>query len=140
MRWSTQATAHTKARPEDVWNLWADVAGWSRWDDEVISSQLDGAFTVGTRGWLKPKDGPRTTFVLSHVEPNVAFTNRSSLPLATLEFVHTLRVEGGETVIEHRVEMNGPLTFLFRRLIGATIARGLPKVVERLARVAEGAA
>jgi hypothetical protein len=137
MIWSTQATSRTKASRESVWKLWADVAGWSRWDDSVASSQLDGAFAVGTRGSLKPKGGPATTFVLTHVEPNVAFTNRSSLPLATLEFVHTLRVDRGETVIEHRVEMNGPLTFLFRRLIGANIARGLPAVVARLARVAE---
>jgi hypothetical protein len=137
MSWSTQATARTKARPEEVWELWANVATWSRWDDELASSQLEGAFAVGTRGSLKPKGGPTTSFVLTHVEPNVAFTNRSSLPLATLAFVHTLRVEGGETVIEHRVEMTGPLTFLFRRLIGANIARGLPAVVEQLARAAE---
>jgi hypothetical protein len=137
MSWSTQATARTKAPPEQVWKLWADVAGWSRWDDEVASSRLEGDFAVGTRGSLKPKGGPTTSFVLTHVEPNVAFSNRSSLPLATLEFVHTLRVEAGETVIEHRAEMKGPLTVLFRRLIGANIARGLPAAVARLARVAE---
>lgn len=137
MSWSTQATSRTKASRESVWKLWANVSGWSRWDDTVASSQLEGAFAVGTRGSLKPKGGPTTSFVLTHVEPNVAFTNRSSLPLATLTFVHTLRVEGGETVIEHRVEMTGPLTFLFRRLIGANIASGLPAVVEQLARAAE---
>lgn len=140
MTWSTVATARTKARPEDVWRLWTDVAGWRHWDDGVASSDLDGAFVAGARGWLKPTAGPATRFVLTQVEPHVAFTNRSTLPLATIDFIHTVQRDGHDTVIVHRVEMAGPLTFLFRRLIGASIARGLPAVVERLARVAEGMA
>ena len=140
MQWSTQATARTKARPEDVWRLWTDVAGWNRWDDDVQSSRLDGAFVAGARGLLKPKRGPAARFVLTHVEPCVAFTNRSKLPLATLEFVHVLAIDGGETVVTHRVVMTGPLTFLFRRLVGTGIARGLPAAVARLARAAEGPA
>ncbi|MFO0095925.1 MAG: hypothetical protein ACK54K_16665, partial [Gemmatimonadaceae bacterium] len=64
----------------------------------------------------------------------------SRLPLATIDFIHTVQRDGHDTVIVHRVEMAGPLTFLFRRLIGASIARGLPAVVDRLARVAEGMA
>ncbi len=140
MIWSTVATARTKARPEDVWRLWTDVAGWRRWDDGVASSDLDGAFVVGARGWLKPTAGPTTRFVLTHVETHAAFTNRSTLPLTTLDFLHTVQRDGTDTVIVHRVEMRGPLSFLFRRLIGASIARGLPAVVARLARVAEGTA
>ena len=137
MHWSTRAITRTRARPEHVWTLWADVAEWKQWDAEVESSQLEGAFVVGGRGSLKPKGGPMSPFVLTHVEPLAAFTDRSSLPLFTLDFVHVMRVEGEETVIEHRIEMNGPLTFLFRRLIGANLERGLPGAVERLARLAE---
>jgi hypothetical protein len=140
MTWTTQAVVRTKASPEQVWALWTDVATWSRWDRDVEASQLDGPFVLGTRGVLTPRGGPKTRFVLTSVEPHVGFTNRSSLPLGTLDFIHTLRVEGGETVIEHRVEMKGPLTFLFRRLVGAGIARGLPGTVAQLARTAEGGA
>ncbi|MCA2979180.1 MAG: SRPBCC family protein [Myxococcaceae bacterium] len=139
MTWTTTAMARTKASPEQIWKLWESVADWSRWDESVESSRLDGAFVQGARGSLKPRGGPRATFALVSVEPRVAFTSRSSLPLTTLDIVHTLRVEGSETVIEHRVEMKGVLTFLFRRLIGESIARGLPMVVERLAQLAAGA-
>ena len=138
MTWSTYSATRTRARPEDVWRLWTDVAGWSRWDDDVASSQLEGPFAVGTGGVLTPRSGPTIRFVLTHVEPMVAFTNRASLPLGTLDFIHTLRTGSGSTVVEHRVEMKGPLTFLFRRLVGAGIARSLPAVVERLGRLAEG--
>lgn len=116
------------------------MAGWNRWDQTVESSRLEGAFVEGAPGSLKPKGGPATRFVLTHVEPQAAFTNRSRLPLGSLEFVHTLRLEGDETVITHRVDMEGPLTFLFRIVIGENIARTLPAVVERLARAAERSA
>lgn len=139
MTWTTHATSRTKASPEAVWKLWADVDHWRLWDADVEWSRLEGSFLEGTRGSLKPKSGPVTKFVLTRVDPHSAFTNRSKLPLGTLDFIHRLRVEGSETVIEHRVEMNGPLTFLFRYLIGANLARSLPKVVERLARDAEKA-
>ncbi|MCA3725927.1 MAG: SRPBCC family protein [Phenylobacterium sp.] len=138
MAWSTQAMARTTASPEQVWRLWSDVGGWSLWDPEVESSALDGAFTKGVRGSLKPRGGPLTRFELVSVEPCRGFTNCSRLPLARIDFIHTLREDGGGTVIEHRVEMSGPLTFLFRRLIGAGLARGLPGAVTRLARLAEG--
>ncbi|MBU6152980.1 MAG: SRPBCC family protein [Bdellovibrionales bacterium] len=136
--WSTRASAKTRARPEQVWKLWTDVQAWSQWDHEVEVSSLEGAFVVGAQGVLKPRGGPMTRFTLTRVEPPVAFSNRSSLPLATLDFVHTLRTEDGETVIEHQVTMRGPLTFLFSRLLGKNIARGLPTVVKNLARTAEG--
>ena len=137
MMWSTAATARTRARPEQVWTLWMDVAHWRHWDDDVEWSRLDGAFEPGVRGALKPRNGPRTAFVLTHVEPSVAFTTRSTLPTVTLDVIHTMRVHGGDTMIEHRVEMRGPLTFLFRHLVGRSIARGLPATVARLARAAE---
>jgi hypothetical protein len=140
MTWTTKATARTRATPEQVWRLWTDVAGWSRWDEEVAWSRLDGAFETGTAGALKPRVGPTTRFVLTAVEPQVAFTSRSSLPLTTFDIIHTLHLDGGETVIEHRLQMTGPLAFLFSRLIGAGVARALPGIVERLARTAEGAA
>lgn len=137
MVWSTRASARTQARPEEVWKLWTEVEGWPRWDRGVEWSQLDGPFLAGTRGSLKPHDAPTTPFVLTKVEPNAAFSARSPLPLAAMNFVHTMGVEDGATMIEHRVEISGPLTPLFRRLIGSRIASELPSTVERLARLAE---
>jgi uncharacterized protein YndB with AHSA1/START domain len=137
MRWTTEFEVRCKASPAQVFKLWSDVTNWRRWDSEVEHSQLDGPFVVGSRGTLKPKGGPSTSFVLTAVERDVKFADRSFLPLATLDFTHTLRVEQGETVILRQVEMRGLLTFLFRRIIGSTIEKGLPGAVKWLARLAE---
>lgn len=137
MEWSTEASAQTTATPERVWALWSDVEGWSRWDPDVVEASLDGRFSVGSSGVLKPKGGPRLRFSLTEVTVNHSFTDRCRLPLATLDFIHALTPASGGTVITHRVVMNGPLTFIFRRLMGSGIERGLPSAVESLARHAE---
>ncbi len=137
MPWSAQFSLPTSAPPQSIWNLWKDVAAWTRWDHEVEKCALDGAFAVGTRGTLKPKGGPTTRFEIVELEALKRFTNRSLLPLCRLEFIHTLSTLGEQTVVEHRVQMNGPLTFLFRRLIGTSIEKGLPQTVFQLVAMAE---
>jgi uncharacterized protein YndB with AHSA1/START domain len=139
MVWVTEASAVTAATPEQVWAVWADVAGWSQWDHAVESAELDGPFEQGTRGVLKPTGGPKTRFTMTEATPNRSFTDRAGLPLGSLEFIHSLTPTVNGTIIVHRVCMRGPLTPVFRRLIGSNIERGLPSAVTALARLAEGA-
>ncbi len=138
MTWQTTASATTTAGSEQIWALWSNVSSWNRWDHEVVSSTLNGAFALGTTGTLKPRGGPATRFVITDIRPVVSFSDRSRLPLATLDFHHTLSVTDGITTIEHSVVMNGPLTPVFRRVIGTKIAKGLPTAVAALAALAEG--
>jgi hypothetical protein len=138
MTWQTTASATTTAEPARIWALWSNVSSWNSWDHEVVSSTLNGAFALGTTGTRKPRGGPTTRFVLTDVRPMVSFSDRSRLPLATLDFHHTLLVADGITTIEHSVVMNGPLTPVFRRIIGTKIAKGLPIAVAAFAALAEG--
>jgi Polyketide cyclase / dehydrase and lipid transport len=137
MSWMTEASTETTASPEAVWSLWEDVEGWPKWDDDVLKAQLHGPFETGSKGTLKPKGGPGTSFTMTEVVPFRSFTDQSKLPLATIDFHHVLHTDGSSTKIEHRVVMTGPLTFVFRRLIGSKIQRGLPGAVTKLARLAE---
>lgn len=138
MSWTTEASAVAAAGPERIWELWADVAGWSHWDDAVAGAELDGPFATGSTGVLRPTGGPKSRFTVTEATPNRSFTTRTKLPLGSLEFVHTLTPTAEGTVIVHRVSMSGPLTVVFRRVIGAGIAASLPAAVNALARQAEG--
>lgn len=138
MSWTTEASAVAAAGPERIWELWADVAGWSDWDGAVARAELDGPLVTGATGVLHPTGGPRSRFTVTEATPNRSFTTRSRLPLGSLEFVHTLTPTSEGTVIVHRVTMTGPLTVVFRRLVGAGIAASLPAAVTALARLAEG--
>ena len=136
--WSVEASSVSSAAPNILWNLWTRVSEWSAWDPEVVWSKLEGGFSEGTPGVLKPKGGPPVKFVLTRVEEGRAFSDSASLPLARMRFHHELApAAGGGTKVTHRVEISGPLGPVFGWLIGRGIRKGLPHAVARLARLAE---
>jgi hypothetical protein len=136
MEWTTKASHRSTATPAQVWARWTDVDSWNEWDHEVVSSSLEGPFEPGTTGSMKPKGGPPVRFTLTAVKPNAEFSDSARLPLTTLEFHHTVVPNGAGSNIEHRVTMRGPLTFFFKRVVGAKIEKGLPDAVASLAALA----
>ena len=135
--WVARATAETTATPDAVWELWTDVERWKEWDRHVLWSRLDGPFAPGSKGEIKPAAGPKASFVLTEVVPERRFTDCLRLPFATLEYQHELTPVAEGWRITHRVQINGPLAFLFNRIIGRTIAAELPTAVRNLARLAD---
>jgi hypothetical protein len=45
------------AAPERIFQIYADVAGWSIWDPDSRSASLNGSFRAGTRGRITPAKG-----------------------------------------------------------------------------------
>jgi Polyketide cyclase / dehydrase and lipid transport len=135
--WSTEASATTQASPEAIWTLWADVGNWKEWDPGVEDSSIGGPFAEGTHYELKPKGGPAVTSVLTEVRPGEEFSDHTRLPLANLDFSHEVERVGKETRVTHRVEISGPLAFVFASLMGRGMERGLPETMRNLARLAE---
>jgi uncharacterized protein YndB with AHSA1/START domain len=136
--WSHEVTAETTAAPETVFRLWADVDGWSDWDDDIEWASLEGPFENGSRGRFKPRGVHAGDFELVNVVPNSSYTVAQRIPLTKLRFDHELApAEGGRTTITQRVIMSGPLSPLWARIIGPRMQRNFPGVVERMARAAE---
>ncbi len=114
-----------------------DVANWNQWDKDVEHSAIFGAFQVGTKGFLKPVGGPKSTFEITECSVEVSFTDRSFLPLCTIDFVHTIKQTPSGLEISHKVVMQGLLTLIFSKIIGKNIERGLPNAVQTLVKLAE---
>lgn len=126
------------AAAEDVWAIWSQVATWNRWDHDLEFSELNGEFVQGANGILKPVDGPKVNFVISKCRKNELFTTESSLPLCKMSVAHTVQqVDDQQVQITHRVEFAGPLSFLFRRVIGRKIEKDLPDTLANLMKIAE---
>jgi uncharacterized protein YndB with AHSA1/START domain len=117
--WSVEHTTHSSASPEAVWDVWADVAEWPRWNPTIKEVSLDAPFAEGTTGSLKPAKGPRSKLVLREVRPAAGFVVASELPGARMRIEHEVAEapEGGSHVTERAV-LAGPLSRIWSLLLG----------------------
>ncbi len=132
------AHATSVAPPSAFSDRWADMDTWPEWDEAVVWVRRDGPFAAGTTGSLKPKGGPRVRFVIQTLEPGREFTDRSTLPGASLVIRHQVEVEaGGRTGVTVDVLLDGPLARLWKLFLGRGIAASTPAGLKRLVAVAE---
>ena len=130
-------TIETKAPPKAIWSLWEDVKNWKTWDHGIEFSTLSGPFIKGTTGTLNPKGGPLVHTTLTLVDPLKMFIVESKLFLCRMMVSHYLEVSHTMTKVTHRIEMQGPLSFLFAYLIGKTMKKNLPQEMQTLVKKAE---
>ncbi len=136
--WATESTELTKrTHLGKIWAKWADVDTWTSWDQDIEWVKLEGPLEKGASGKLKSKGGPATSFTVLDAIPGSRFTTRSFLPFSSMDFIHTLSPEGDHLRITHRIEIKGPLAFLFSRLLGPHLKKGLPATVCELVQQVE---
>ncbi len=128
----------TKAPPEAVWKVWADVDNWHTWDHGIEKSTIFGPFATGTKGMVKPKGAGEVKTELTYVEPFKIFIDEAKLPLARIIFTHTLSQTHGKTIVTTKIEMKGVLALLFSYLIGREMKKNLAREMASMIRKAEG--
>jgi hypothetical protein len=135
--WSVEHTAHSSASPQAVWDVWADVAEWSRWNPTIAEASLDAPFAEGTTGSLKPAKGPRSKVVLREVHPAAGFVVVSGLPGARMRIEHEVAEapEGGSQVTERAV-LAGALSRLWSLLLGRGLRNDMAAGTQATAREA----
>lgn len=126
------------APPQAVFAVYAHTQGWPVWDAELRAVDLPQGLVPGATGWLTPAKGPRARITVTEVTPGRSFAVQSRLPLCRMTFDHHLTAQGSGTLAQHSVQFTGPLAFVFRRLIGPTIARGLPASLAGLQAAVDG--
>jgi hypothetical protein len=131
------ASIHIATPAATVFARYSDVASWPEWDPELVSISLPEGLKTGSTGWLKPKGGPKSTIRVIAVEPDRSFTIECPLPLCRMRFDHTLAAAEGGTLATHGLAFDGPLAWLFRRLIGKSIMASLPATLQGLKRACE---
>lgn len=123
--------------PEHIFGIYKDVDSWARWDPDIEAVGMDGEFTVGTKGWLKPVGAPKTATRLESVNEPSSFTVESRLPLCKMRFEHELKVVDAGTLVTHRVLFSGLLAGVFSMLVGGKIQKGIKGTMEGLKHYAE---
>jgi hypothetical protein len=115
-----------------VWKVWTDVNQWHTWQDDIEYANLDGEFIEGNVFLFKPKGGPNIKIELTEVESNSIFVDLTRFPLARMYDSHELIEHGDKLEIKTTIRIEGPLSFLWRKLVAENVANGMKEQTERL--------
>lgn len=116
----------------DVWKVWSDVDRWHTWQDDIEFARMNGEFKTGGSFQFKPRGGPNLTLELADVKPNELFVDITRFPLARMVDSHELIERGDALEIKTTVRMEGPLAFVWRKIVGEDVVRSLPQQTDRL--------
>jgi hypothetical protein len=115
-----------------VWKVWSDVDRWHVWQNDIEFAKMNGPFETGGSFKFKPKGGPNLTLELSEVKPNTSFVDITRFPLARMVDSHEIIERGDALEIKTTVRMEGPLAFLWRKLVGEDVVKSLPEQTANL--------
>ena len=115
-----------------VWKVWSDVDRWHLWQDDIEYARMNGPFESGGSFKFKPKGGPDLTLELSEVRPNALFVDITRFPLARMVDSHELIERDGGLEIRTTIRMEGPLAFLWRKIVGEDVVKSLPAQTDHL--------
>lgn len=115
-----------------VWKVWSDINQWHTWQDDIEYAQLDGEFKTGNVFRFKPKGGPNIKIELTEVKPGSVFIDLTRFPLAKMYDKHELIDQGDGLEIKSTIRIEGPLSYLWRKLVAENVAGGMEEQTDRL--------
>lgn len=119
-------------KKEDIWELWADVNNWPKWDKELEYCKLEKPFITGSQFILKPLGGPKVRITLSEVIINQKFTDYCKFFGATMYDAHELKETPEGLCIRNTISVIGPLRFIWVNLIAKNVAKSVSKHMDTL--------
>ena len=105
---------------------------WHTWQDDIDHAILQGEFRDGGTLRFKPKGGPDLTLALTDIRPLAAFTDVTRFPLARMYDTHELLDRDDGVEIRTTIRVEGPLSFLWRKLVAENIVKGLAAQTDKL--------
>ena len=119
-------------KAEQVWKVWTDLNQWHTWQSDIEYAKLEGEFKVGNTFLLKPKGGPKVNIEILKVEPNRQFTDLTRFPGAKMYGSHEFVIHGDELEIKTTMSIEGPLSFVWRKIVTEDVANGMMEQTEHL--------
>ena len=131
----------TRAKPEDAWTAWVDVARWSELD-VIETARLDGEFREGSTIVSKPRGVPAVTalgihWTIARVEPPRLWVSESHGPGARMIAEHLIEPGEAGTKLTEQLSFSGPLGGLLGRTVRRRLQATLASMTEQIAREAE---
>jgi len=136
--WASEHSVETTAAPEQIWRLWADVAGWPEWNPDIEQIELVGAFAAGSTIVMTPiGDEPVELRITSAVEPEL-FIDEADLGGIVVRTIHRVeQIDHERARVRYRMEITGPDADSLGPQIGPEISADFPQVLAGLLTRAE---
>ena len=131
--WSRSYSTRVKGvEPEKIWKVWTDIDHWHTWQSDIEYAKLEGEFKPGSTFTLKPVKGPKVKIRLHRVEPLRNFTDLTRFPGARMYGSHDFICHGDELEIKTTIELEGFMSFLWRKIVAEDIVKSLPEQTKNL--------
>jgi hypothetical protein len=130
------ASATCTTAPAAVFARWADMATWPEWNADTEWVRLDGPFVEGATGVLKPKGGPKVTFVVATLT-DTDFVDVSKLLGARLTFSHHIVPTPQGCRIDVEATLTGLLAPVWDIVLGKGIRTSLQRDLDLLVTTAQ---
>ena len=117
---------------ERIWSVWINVNQWHEWQPDIEEAKIEGEFKIGNTFMLKPKGGPKVTIEIIEVVPFKHFTDLTRFPGVRMYGTHEFIAHGDELELKTTMSIEGPLSFLWRKLVAEGVANGMPEQTESL--------
>jgi uncharacterized protein YndB with AHSA1/START domain len=136
--WTNEHSVETSAAPENVWRLWADVAGWPEWNGDIDRTLLIGPFAAGSTIVMKPIGvEPVELRIAEAVEPEL-FVDEADMGEIVVRTTHRVRRIDSERVrVTYRMEITGPAADTLGPQVGPEISGDFPQTLAALVARAE---
>jgi len=133
------AFAQSTAPAAAFFDRWVDHSSWHEWDPDTESVTVNGPVRAGATGRFKPRGGPAVPFTVLVCERPREYTDASRLLGARLTFQHLAAPTDAGTALEANVTLEGPLSWLWLRVMGKSFSTSVPAALERLVGLVESA-
>lgn len=136
--WANEHSVETKATPEQIWRLWADVARWPRWNADIERIELIGPFDAGSRILMTPIGAePVELRIAEAVEPEL-FVDEADMGEIVVRTIHRVRrIDPEHTEVTYRMEITGPAGDTLGPQVGPEISGDFPQTLAALVARAE---
>jgi hypothetical protein len=128
----------TVATRQEIWSLWADVAGWPAWNAHIEQIEFSGPFAAGSTIRMAPiGQEPIELRIGEAVEPEL-FVDEADFGEIVVRTIHRAeQLDGGRTRVTYRMEITGPASDTLGPQIGPGISSDFPQTLAALVERAE---
>jgi hypothetical protein len=125
--WEAEHSIETSATPQEIWGLWADVAGWPAWNADIEEIELTGPFAAGSTIRMTPiGQEPIELRIAEAVKPEL-FVDEADLGEIVVRTTHRVQPLDEERArVTYRMEITGLASDTLGSQIGAGDQRRLP--------------